>query len=102
VDRLSDVDQSSHDTERALQEGDGDRGSRHQKEAQRLLEMARDQQSEEGESEGQRDGQSKQAAKRTEIPDKNKHKSPEDFRRRVIEGLGGSADPLLREAVKRY
>ena len=104
LDRLSDAEQSMHDAEKALQEGDGDRGSRHQKEAQRLLEMARDQQSEpdESESEGNRDGDSKRLAKRTEIPDKNKHKGPEDFRRRVVEGLGGSADPLLREAVKRY
>jgi hypothetical protein len=104
LDRLNDAEQSMHDAEKALQEGDGDRGSRHQKEAQRLLEMARDQQSEpdESESEGTRDGDSKRLAKRTEIPDKNKHKGPEDFRRRVVEGLGGSADPLLREAVKRY
>ncbi len=102
LDRLSEAEQSMHDAEKALQEGDGDRGSRHQQEAQRLLEMARDQQSEEGEGEGRQEGASKQPAKRTEIPDKNKHRSPEDFRRRVIEGLGGSSDPLLREAVKRY
>jgi hypothetical protein len=102
LDRLSEAEQSMHDAEKALQEGDGDRGSRHQQEAQRLLEMARDQQSEEGEGEGHRESASKQPAKRTEIPDKNKHRSPEDFRRRVIEGLGGSSDPLLREAVKRY
>ena len=104
LDRLNDAEQSMHDAEKALKEGDGDRGTRHQKEAQRLLEMARDQQSdeEEGESEGTRDGESKRPAKRTEIPDKGKHKGPEDFRRRVIEGLGGSADPLLRDAVKRY
>jgi uncharacterized protein DUF4175 len=104
LDRLNDAEQSMHDAEKALQEGDGDRGTRHQKEAQRLLEMARDQEKEpdDSESEGTRDGESKRAAKRTEIPDKNKHKGPEDFRRRVIEGLGGSSDPLLREAVKRY
>ncbi|MEO5727207.1 MAG: DUF4175 domain-containing protein, partial [Byssovorax sp.] len=104
LDRLSEAEQSMHDAEKALQEGDGDRGSRHQQEAQRLLEMARDQEKEpdESESDGTRDGDSKRQAKRAEIPDKNKHKGPEDFRRRVIEGLGGSADPLLREAVKRY
>ena len=102
LDRLSEAEQSMHDAEKALQEGDGDRGTRHQQEAQRLLEMARDQQTEDGESEGQRENGTKKPAKRAEIPDKNKHKSPADFRRRVIEGLGGSADPLLREAVKRY
>ncbi len=102
LDRLSEAEQSMHDAEKALQEGDGDRGSRHQQEAQRLLEMARDQQSDEGESEGPREDGTKKPAKRAEIPDKTKHKSPADFRRRVIEGLGGSSDPLLREAVKRY
>lgn len=103
LDRLNDAEQSMHDAEKALKEGDGDRGTRHQKEAQRLLEMARDQQSDdESDSEGPRDGQGKRPAKRAEIPDKDKHKGPEDFRRRVVEGLGGSADPLLREAVKRY
>jgi hypothetical protein len=102
LDRLSEAEQSMHDAEKALQEGDGDRGSRHQQEAQRLLEMARDQQSEDGESEGHREDGNKKPAKRAEIPDKTKHKSPADFRRRVIEGLGGSSDPLLREAVKRY
>jgi hypothetical protein len=104
LDRLTEAEQSMHDAEKALKEGDGDRGTRHQQEAQRLLEMARAQQNEqdEGESEGTREGESKRAAKKTEIPDKDKHKGPEDFRRRVIEGLGGSSDPLLREAVKRY
>ena len=105
LDRLSDAEQSMHDAEKALKEGDGDRGTRHQKEAQRLLEMARDQQKDdedESDSDGTRDGKSKRQAKRAEIPGKDKHKGPEDFRRRVMEGLGGSADPLLREAVKRY
>ena len=41
-------------------------------------------------------------SKNTDIPGKDKHKGPEDFRRRVLEGLGGSADPVLKEAVKRY
>ncbi len=52
LDRLGEAEQSMRDAEKALQEGDGDCGSRHQQEAQRLLEMARDQQSEDGEGEG--------------------------------------------------
>jgi hypothetical protein len=39
---------------------------------------------------------------KTEIPGKDAHKGPEEFRKRVLKGLGGSSDPLLREAVKRY
>ena len=41
-------------------------------------------------------------AGKAEIPDKDKHKGPEDFRRRVVKGLGSSSDPRLRDAVKRY
>ncbi|MFO0756586.1 MAG: DUF4175 family protein [Byssovorax sp.] len=109
LDRLGEAEQAMRDAEKALGEGDGERGLRHQKDAQRLLEMAKEQQSEdaqEGErgarESAQEDSEGKQLAKKTEIPGKDKHKGPQEFRRRVMEGLGGSSDPVLREAVKRY
>ena len=90
-----------------LGEGNGERGLRHQKDAQRLLEMAREQgeeahEGESGEREGVKEGDSKQLARTAEIPGKDRHKGPQEFRRRVMEGLGSSGDPVLREAVKRY
>jgi hypothetical protein len=108
LDRLGEAEQAMRDAERALGEGDGDKGLRHQKDAQRLLEMAREHQSEDahegehGEREGVKEGEGKELARKADIPGKDRHKGPQEFRRRVMEGLGGSADPVLRDAVKRY
>jgi hypothetical protein len=91
------------DAERSLKEGEGDRGLEQQQRAQRALEMAQNQEQEDGERESKRDGDGQSpATKDTEIPDKNKHKGPEQFRKRVMDGLGGASDPALKKAVKRY
>jgi hypothetical protein len=100
--RLNDAEQAMRDAERALGKGEGEHGLRLQKDAQRMLEMARGEK-EEGEREGPRaESDGKKPTGKTEIPGKDKHKGPEEFRKRVLQGLGGSSDPLLREAVKRY
>ncbi len=97
---LGEAEQAMRDAQRALQEGDGDRGIERQRDAQRLLEMAR------GEDAGEEDGgegdDGRRIARKADVPGKDKHKGPEDFRRRVLEGLGGSSDPRLKEAVRRY
>ncbi|MDI1433014.1 DUF4175 family protein [Polyangium sorediatum] len=105
LDLLDRAEKSMRDAERALAEGDGDAGLEHQQNAQRLLEMARgERNNEENESNQERpessDGRS--MAKKADIPGKEGHKGPDAFRKRVLEGLGGSSDPLLKEAVKRY
>jgi hypothetical protein len=63
-----------------------------------------EQEREDGDREaGQRDAERSNKMKgKTEIPGKDKHHGPDEFRKRVMEGLGSSSDPLLREAVKRY
>ena len=70
-----------------------------------MLEMAKESMSEEGESDSppsaDGDGQRTSTAKQ-DIPGKDQHRGPAEFRRRVTEGLGGATDPVLREAVKRY
>jgi hypothetical protein len=101
LDRLGEAEQAMREAEKALSEGDGERGLRHQREAQRLLEMTRDQHAEDGDREATKDG-GRDPVGKTEIPGKGSGKTADDFRRRVLEGLGGSSDPLLREAVKRY
>jgi hypothetical protein len=100
---LSDAEQAMRGAGEALAAGDGARGHEKQDEAQRLLEMAR------GEPSPSSDGTGREQSPdgaihptRQPIPGKGDHKGPEAFRRRVLEGLGGDADPLLREAVKRY
>jgi hypothetical protein len=90
---------------KALEQGDGVKGSEHQQNAQRLLEMARN-----GEEDGDKDGRmpndlfgdGKEIAKNAKVPGKEEHKGPDAFRKRVLKGLSGSSDPLLKDAVKRY
>ncbi|WP_437306646.1 DUF4175 family protein [Sorangium sp. So ce388] len=100
LERLDDAEQAMRDAQRSLSEGDGEQGGERQRDAQRLLEMSRSEdqgQEGDGDQEGDRD-----MARKADIPDKDKHKGPEEFRRRVLEGLGGTSEPRLREAVKRY
>jgi hypothetical protein len=104
LDRLGEAEQAMKQAQRALSEGNGEEGFRHQQDAQRLLEMARGERSEDGQrpesSPESDDGRA--MSRKADIPGKEGHKGPEDFRRRVLEGLGSSQDPVLKEAVKRY
>ncbi len=102
LDRLNDAEQAMRDAQRALGQGDGENGLRKQRDAQRLLEMARGQRDDRGDGERSDGNDAQPKGGPTEIPGKEKHKGPEEFRKRVLEGLGGASDPLLREAVKRY
>lgn len=103
LDKLGDAEREMARASRSLGEGKGEEGLSHQRKAQRLLEMARGEQPEEGEKpSGREGGDGKELAKNAEVPGKDQHKGPEAFRRRVLDGLGGSADPALKEAVRRY
>jgi hypothetical protein len=101
LDRLNDAEQAMRDAQRAMNQGDGENGLRRQRDAQRFLEMAGGQRDEADREESRETGGRAPKGK-ADIPGKDKHKGPEDFRKRVLQGLGGSSDPLLREAVKRY
>ncbi len=102
MEKLGEAGQAMREAERALQEGKGEDGLKHQQNAQRLLEMARGERAEDSQRDGSKDSTEGRMSKDTDIPGKEKHKGPEDFRRRVMKGLGKPSDPVLREAVKRY
>jgi hypothetical protein len=111
LDLLSGAESAMREGARALGSAEGDRALQNLKEAQRLLEMARSDESEsgneessEGDKEGSREqtGNSPNFAHRAPIPRAEDYRGPEDFRRRVLEGLGGASDPRLKDAVKRY
>jgi len=105
LDLLDRAEKSMRDAERALAEGNGEAGLEHQQSAQRLLEMARGEQNNEDSESSQNKQESsdgRSMAQKADIPGKEGHKGPDAFRKRVLEGLGGSSDPLLKEAVKRY
>ncbi len=109
LERLDEAERAMQEAAKALQRGDGIGGSEHQQNAQRLLEMARNKDDDDdddsrSDSRQRRDrlGDGKEMAKNAKVPGKEEHKGPDAFRKRVLEGLSGSSDPLLKDAVKRY
>jgi hypothetical protein len=98
LDLLQQAEQKMREAERSLHDGDGETGLQNQEDAQRLLEMARGEHGDEPKE----DQDGKAMSRKAEIPDKDAHKGPEEFRKRVLKGLSGSSDPALRDAVKRY
>lgn len=109
LDYLDRAERAMQEAAKALEKGDGVAGAEQQQNAQRLLELARngeddDENDSKSNSRSRRDrpGDGKEMDKRGKVPGKDEHKGPDAFRKRVLEGLSGSADPLLKDAVKRY
>jgi hypothetical protein len=94
--------ESAGDAARALRDRDVEKAREAQREAQRQLELAR-QALNDPESDAQEgdDGNTMQT-QGADIPNADAHKGPEDFRRRVVEGLGQSAGGRQKDAVRRY
>ena len=96
---------SAREAADSLRRGDADRALEQQREAQRQLDMAREalgSDSERGEpSSGEGDG-SDMTRGRAAIPTADEHKGPEEFRRRVMRGLGQAMSGRQKEAVRRY
>jgi hypothetical protein len=105
VESLEDAEHSAREAAQALKEGQADKGLEHQREAQRALEQAR-QQLEGDEDSSQPQGEDGDKGARSNapvaIPNAGEHKGPEEFRRRVVRGLGQPASGGLKDAVHRY
>jgi hypothetical protein len=109
LDALRDAEDAAREASQALKEGDSERGLKKQREAQQKLEQARDALSDnENEGEGDGDGRhgegdsGKLNKDHTDIPKADAHKGPEEFRKRVIKGLGQPSGGKYKDAVKRY
>ncbi len=108
VDSLERAENIMHQAARAFGEGRGEQGLELQREAQRLLERAstgetgKDEEDNRGERGGRRDSGGKEISTGGEVPGAEDSKQAEEFRRRVLEGLGKSKDGRLSPAVKRY
>jgi hypothetical protein len=113
LDLLQGAESAMRDAAHALGGAEGDRALERLKEAQRMLEMARsndegEQPNDESAADDKKKGNNGHEGNgndfdhRAAIPKAEDYKGPEAFRRRVLEGLGGAADPRLRDAVKRY
>jgi hypothetical protein len=105
VESLEEAARAARQAAEALKEGDADRGLDRQHEAQRQLEAAHQQlQGDDGTGSpqgGEGDGNIA-SHDPVAIPDAKEHKGPEEFRRRVMRGLGQRSNGALRDAVQRY
>ncbi|MDB4934226.1 MAG: hypothetical protein JWP87_1198 [Labilithrix sp.] len=102
LEALRGAEQAARDAANALKQGDAEKGLQHQREAQQKLEQAKDAL---GDGEGERggeDGERSLSQDHAEIPKADAHKGPEEFRKRVIKGLGQPSSGRLKDAVKRY
>jgi len=106
LESIEDAERAARQAAQALKQGDADKGLDRQREAQRDLEAARQQmQGDDGESSSQPppegDG-NKTRSGEVAIPNASEHKGPEEFRRRVVRGLGRSSGGTMKDAVRRY
>jgi hypothetical protein len=115
AERLNRAGSIMREAARELGEGHGDRGVARQREAQRLLEQARPERSGEPGDNGEEDGE-RGSARRPEgdvhggraiatggdVPAPDDKARAEEFRKRVLDGLGREKSERLSPAVQRY
>lgn len=107
VESIEDAERAAHEAAQALQQGQADKGLERQREAQRDLEAARqqlqgDDEGQQPQSTGEREDDHSTAPGKVDLPKPGEHKGPEDFRRRVVQGLGQPSSGALKDAVRRY
>jgi hypothetical protein len=110
VESISDAERAAREAAQLLKQGEGDRGLDRQRAAQRDLERAsqelgsQEEESEGGSDRGQVDDTSRSAPRpgRAPVPGSKAHQGPDEFRQRVVRGLGQASSGSLRDAVHRY
>lgn len=108
LENLERAELSMQEAARELSYGNAERGLELQREAQRLLERASSGQTDDrgnGDEAGQPDGSGTDGRRiRTggDVPDKDDRSAAEEFRRRVLRGLGKQEGGKLGPAVRRY
>jgi hypothetical protein len=107
VESIDEAEHAARQAAEALREGDAEKGLDRQHEAQRRLEAANEQLREDdeaGESSSEqgddRSDHSRASRGRGSVPGPGK--GPDEFRRRVVGGLGQPTSGALRDAVRRY
>jgi hypothetical protein len=102
---LEEAERAAERAAQAFKEGGGDKGLEHQREAQRRLEAVQQQlhgDEDEGSAGGPEGDGGQPSRDPVAIPGAREHKGPEEFRRRVMRGLGERSNGALRDAVQRY
>ncbi len=106
IESIEEAERAARQAAQALKQGDADHGLDRQREAQRHLEAA-SQALHGDDDEGSRPPPNDGDARRPNngavaIPGANEHKSPEEFRRRVVRGLAETVSGGMKDAVHRY
>ncbi len=83
-----------------LEQAKGNKASKSQRDAQRLLEMSQPESEREGNKGEPGDGED--FARDAEVPEHLRDARADAFRKRVTDGLGKGAPPYLRDALKKY
>ena len=104
---IDDAEHAAREAAGALKDGDAERGLERQHQAQRDLDAARarlqdDSDRDEGDPRSNSSDDGRRAATTSTVDIPHDHKGPEDFRRRVVRGLGQAAGGSLKDAVQRY
>ena len=102
LEALSAAEQAAREAANALKQGDAEKGLQKQREAQQKLEMAKDALGDGDAARGDGDSDNSLSQDHAEIPKADAHKGPEEFRKRVIKGLGQPSGSRFKDAVKRY
>ncbi len=100
LEALHQAERAAEEAAAALKRGDGHEGLAQQREAQRSLEMA--QHALGGDDEDGTGGGERPDLEHADIPSVDAHKGPEEFRRRVMHGLGLAAGGRQKDAIRRY
>jgi hypothetical protein len=102
LEALAGAEQAAREAANALKQGDVERGLQRQRDAQQKLELAKEALGDGDPEHSGEDGERGASQDHAEIPKADAHKGPEEFRKRVIKGLGQPSGGRLKDAVKRY
>jgi hypothetical protein len=108
VDSIDDAERASRQAAEALKQGQADKGLEKQRDAQRSLEQALQQLDRQGDEDSSPSSSQEDASRgppdkgNVDVPGKGGHKGPDEFRRRVVQGLAQPSGGALKDAVHRY
>jgi hypothetical protein len=102
LDALDAAEQRAREAARALADGDAERGLAAQREAQRMFEMAREAMGTSPDGDRGAEGEGLDDRAHADIPKAGASRGPDEFRRRVVRGLGSAPQGTVKEAVRRY
>jgi hypothetical protein len=101
-DALRKAEEAARRAQEALKQGDSAKAKEQQQRAQENLQAAREALGNDEESASGKEGDRATPGAHADIPGADAHKGPEEFRKRVLRGLGQGSNTRYDPALKRY